>query len=123
MTEFDPTKPCTTREEQLARIICTDRKGSDGKLSIVALVMDNNGSENCWHYSQDGEFLNSISTDHRLDLVNIPETHEAWVNIYKNGAARPTRRDADNSANSNRVACIKVTYKDGEGLADGAQEG
>jgi hypothetical protein len=47
-----------------------------------------------------------------------PKEHSLWLNIYPD--ERPcghlTRESADEGAYSKRIACINITFKEGEGL-------
>jgi hypothetical protein len=48
-----------------------------------------------------------------------PEPIERWVNFYKYPNAshvHASRGDADKAADDRRIACIKVTFEEGEGL-------
>lgn len=50
-----------------------------------------------------------------------PEKKEGWVNIYPSGYGRmhPTKVQADQAVSNEpdgRIACIKITYEEGEGL-------
>jgi len=48
--------------------------------------------------------------------------HSLWLNIYPDdpghpvAAARGSRAEADHYAKENRIACINITFKEGEGL-------
>lgn len=63
----------------------------------------------------------------RLKLAMAPERKTAWVNIYRKentdaaqGFAWPSRERADcvdrECLNEKRIACIPITYTEGEGL-------
>lgn len=47
-----------------------------------------------------------------------PVTHERWVNIYPDDVVsiNPSKEQADHRADPYRIACIKITYTEGEGL-------
>lgn len=115
---FDPTKPCTTRNGRPARIVCTDRKLHGGP--IVALYIDESGGEQIASYTPDGNLW--CRNDRRYDLINIPEKIEGWVNFYDSGEGSfrgysyPSRADADRTAKDERIACIKISFTEGEGL-------
>lgn len=59
------------------------------------------------------------------DLINVPEKHEIWVNLYKSCQGKfylgdfthVTKRDADDHASANRIACIRIEFEEGEGLS------
>ncbi len=80
---FDPTKPVQTRDGRKARIIATDRNGSH--YPIIALVSSKNYKEELIvTYLANGSEDDCISQS-PLDLVNVPEERELWVNVYENG--------------------------------------
>lgn len=113
---LDLTKPVQTRDGRTARIICTDAKTSSG-FPIIALVADASGNEFLVSHTSDG-YYNSSKDKHNNNLINIPEKHEMWVNCYPGLTARDylTRKAADYAATPARIACVKVTWTDGEGL-------
>lgn len=115
--KFDPTKPVQTRDGRAARIICTDRSYRGFSGSIVALVTSEpEGVELPHIFQSNGEVWGCVPHD---DLINVPEEHTVWLNVYlRDGSnvSHPTRHEADTRAVRNRIACIEVTYKEGEGL-------
>jgi hypothetical protein len=68
----------------------------------------------------DGSVLHKAQ--HRDDLFDIPVKHTRWVNVYPSGVfysittSFPTKEAADSYAAKHRVACIEVTFEEGEGL-------
>ena len=115
---FDPTKPVRTRDGKPARIIATDLKSDH---PIVAAVKDKNGDEYHYGYTKNGHWIDD-SYEGAIDLVNIPEKHELWVNVYDscfggfNLKPHATREAADNNAREARIACLHLTFEEGEGL-------
>lgn len=62
----------------------------------------------------DGRF-----TNHSGHLINRPEKHVLWLNVYKDGCCSDvhnTRKDADKKASYNRIACVRIEFEEGEGL-------
>lgn len=117
--KFDPTKPVQRRDGMTARIICTDRNSREGysDFPIVALV---GKYENILCYMHDGKSKrDSIMPS---DLVNIHVRHERWLNIYKDGyefLPYHTKDEADfhaSRSSEDRIACIKISFEEGEGL-------
>lgn len=112
---FDPSKPVQTRDGKAARIIATDKKG---QFPIVALLTMPDGNEELFSVTRDGR---SSTTMHlsSFDLINIPEKHTVWLNCYLGhcGDFYPTREAADLGRSSNRIACVKVEFEEGEGLS------
>lgn len=84
---FDPTKPVQTRDGHKARILCTDR-ATDSGLSIVALVMSRNGTqETVVTLEADGRFHNFRQSNN--DLVNIPVVRKMYAYQYKPEGKHP----------------------------------
>lgn len=113
MKPFDITKPVQTVDGRPARIICTDRKGNDAP--IVALVRD--GKVECTHYycaPRIDRYLITVYGDEKANLVNVPEEVTGYVNIYPDGPPYSSRAEADSVAGSNRIACVKVTFREGQ---------
>jgi len=51
------------------------------------------------------------------DLFMDPVTHTRFLNLYDESAyTYMTREEADMKARDGRLACIKVTFTEGEGL-------
>jgi hypothetical protein len=55
--------------------------------------------------------------------VNVPKKHEVWINFYDDDGegdydsySYSSRAIADESADSNRIACVRVEFTEGEGL-------
>ncbi len=115
---FDPKKPVQTRKGDKARIVCTDVKSYGDEWPILALITHSNGCELLRQYTRLGRMGKVYDNDH--DLVNVPEEHEAWINLYGGEGDScywySTREVADQCAGTDRIACIKIKFKDGEGL-------
>ena len=52
-------------------------------------------------------------------LVAVSKDHTLWVNFDKDGCVSRylSKSDADSDANSDRIACVEVTFTEGEGLS------
>ena len=111
---FDPTKPVRTRDGRPARIVCTDARGT---FPVVALVADEDGDESPREYTLSGH-VHSGAAPNNLDLINAPERHVRWVNVYSAGGCtgHKTRHDADTWNDSGRIACVRLEFEEGEGL-------
>ena len=113
---FDPTKPVQTRDGRKARIV-SDRL-SGGAHKFIAIITHENGCENGYTYDEGGYYY-CLSNPCGLDLVNVPEKREMWVNVYEGCdilVRHDSRDSADSNATGNRIACVRVEYEDGEGL-------
>lgn len=45
-----------------------------------------------------------------------PVVHEVWTNIYNKHGGYKTKEEADRGAARGRIACVKLTFTEGEGL-------
>jgi hypothetical protein len=108
---FDPAKPVQTRDGRKARIICTDSKASP-HYPLLALVGKQDGSEIILSFTPGGAYQLG-TTGVADDLVNIPEETVLYVNVYPQGYVESTSIP-HNSTDANRVACVRVVYKEGQ---------
>jgi hypothetical protein len=63
--------------------------------------------------------LQYVSNPSPNDLFMAPVTHTKWLNIYpsvKYTYAYSTKELAAENAGPDRIACIQITYTEGEGL-------
>lgn len=119
MKKFDPTKPVQTRDGKPARIMTTDCKNDN--FPIAALI-DYGNSEIAEFYTIDG-FLREDHQELDIDLVNCPEKHVRWLNVYSDGGigVYSSREIADKYASAldkvvPRIACICIEFEEGDGL-------
>lgn len=111
--KIDITKPVKTRDGREVEIISD--KGRGGKPLHGYIV--NSEIIMCW--SIEGKYYLGVTSDN--DLIQEPEKKTLWVNVYRGGdglvrgfVAHRTKEDADGQAVSDRIACVKVTYIDGQ---------
>lgn len=111
---FDPTKPCRTRDGRKVRILCTDKKGD---YPIVAIVTEDADNEGMFGFRPDGRYG---GVNDGMNLVNDPplgpKVQTVWVNLYGNNGnpgAHRSRRNADESMEPGRVACVRVEVPEG----------
>ncbi len=77
-----PDWKVVTRDGHPARIICTDRKGSNQPiLALVQVRAD--PIEVALTFGTDGTY--DIGRESCYDLFFAPEKHERWINMYKWG--------------------------------------
>lgn len=106
----DLTKPVQTCDGQSVTILTTER--DDPSHPVVGMTE----AGVILTYTLKGKIY-SIGRDHELDLVNVPEKHTFWLNIYEDRqVSHPARSHADYFAGHGRIACVEVTYTEGEGL-------
>ena len=111
----DPNKKVVTRDGRNARIVCTDRKGTE--FSVVALCTMSSGSEDCYFYLPSGRMY--LSADSCLDLFFAPEKHTAWINIYKsedgvyaNSGLFESKEEALENSYSLKIATCKIEWEE-----------
>lgn len=117
---IDTTKEYTTRDGREVRIYATDGQGS---CPIHGAVREFDG----WAYASwtplGAHDIGSKEVS-RHDLIEKPKIIKGWINVYipgygENEAASTiwnTKEDADSAACEDRIACIQVEFKEGEGL-------
>lgn len=115
---FDPTKPVQTRDGRKARIICTDRKGTE--YPIIALVEDEDGEEGDYAFSATGSYWDS-GEEMVDDLINIPEREVLYANVYSDdesdtGISQCIWLRRNNAARypDRLLGVIKVTQENGK---------
>lgn len=119
---LDLTKPVQTRDGRKVEIKFVDETLES--YPIVGVVTESDGRRYSETWTIEGKGWLSAKDDHEGDLVQVPEPlKECWVNIYKGASqseetysCKPTRAKADKDAAVNRIACIKIQYREGEGL-------
>ena len=76
----NPNRKVVTRDGHPARIICTDRKGSNQP--ILALVqVSADPIEVALTFGTDGTY--DIGRESCYDLFFAPKKHEGWITLYK----------------------------------------
>jgi hypothetical protein len=107
---LDLTKSVQTREGRKVRILCTDRRNEK---TIVGLAESDGGSEVVLTWFPSGVY--GVSPGHLDDLVNAPETHVVYLNMYGTNAG-PTHATAVEAERAGhcRTACVRIEWKDGQ---------
>lgn len=123
---LDLSKPVRTREGRPARIVATDRKGT--QYPVVAFVIDLDGHEYITTHTKSGKIsAHTLGAAACGDLVNVPNRVQGslWLNVYRPEeklgiCAYATRELADEAQarSVHRVACIELKYdvEEGTGL-------
>jgi hypothetical protein len=119
----DPNTGYVTRDGRKVRILATDIRGA----RVILAAIDDGGYESIYTYFPGGRI--NITGDYPLDLMCTPERRTVWVNVFKTnrlgtwfGPPRPSRCEAEADfmtscyVPNSRIACVEVTYTEGEGL-------
>ena len=116
----NPSRKVVTRDGRRVWIICTDRR--DLNFPIIALIERELGEgegEVIYTRTKDGIYCNTCPTTY--DLFFAPETHEGWINVYRNndshtyaGAVYDSKEDAEKRKESgeNYVTTIKIEWEE-----------
>ena len=113
----NPSRKVVTRDGREARIICTDMKSTT--YPVVALIENGSGYEQLITFSKNGEY--AVNESSRSDLFFAPETHEGWINVYRNndghtyaGAVYDSKEDAEKrkTIDENYVTTIKIEWEE-----------
>lgn len=112
--KLDFNRPITTRDGRNVRILCTDL---NGQYPIAAHVEESIGHWVLKAYPLDGQ-RPGVNPGNALDLVNVPEKREVWVNIYDHpsdtGYGYVSKELADRAAGDSRIGRIRVPYTVGQ---------
>jgi len=119
MTKFDPKEPVQFRHApEQVRVVATDLK--DDRPIVIAVTIA--GKETVGYRHADGRVISG--RDSPYDLVKVPKKYEVWINFYDDDGdprgydsySYSSRAIADGSADTTRIACIRVEFTEGEGL-------
>ncbi len=112
--DFD--KPVQTRDGREVRIYTTE--GKTKNYPVIGELR----SDGCWHirtWTSGGRAAVGLK-DEGGDLINVPEKHTVWINFYRGAASmsfhHADKASADEAVTEGRIACIEVTFTEGEGL-------
>lgn len=112
---IDANKPSKTRCGYPVRIYATD---GGGTYSVHgAYFRDGTWYGRCWNAV--GQWVDGCR-ENDLDLIEVKPVKTMWLNVHTDHVSVfASRADADNRATlveAVRVACVEVTYTEGQGL-------
>ena len=125
MKQFDlkeylanPSRKLVTGDGRKVKILCTNRKST---YPIVALVENHDSdNESVYSYRENGLY-SRFSQSEENNLFFAPETHEGWINVYRNndshtyaGAVYDSKEDAEKrkTIDENYVTTIKIEWEE-----------
>ena len=79
----NPSQKVVTRDGREVRIICTDYKGSQPIIGLVATKEENEEKEIAYCFTEKGNQYSPFERKTELDLFFATVKKEGWVNIYK----------------------------------------
>lgn len=112
-----PDWKVVTRDGHPARIICTDRKGSNQPiLALVQVRAD--PIEVVLTFGTDGTY--DIGRESCYDLCFAPEKHEGWINVYRTmvyseaycGKIYDSYEEAKSHTNYATIATTKIEWEE-----------
>jgi len=118
-------KQYQTRDGDHVDLIAVDVPAVTLTGDTVVGVATIEGEPVLWSWQSNGSWLTEDGCDNPSDLIEVPQAVTRWVNVYRVGSVRfsESRYDADfyaaklyASSGYARIACIQVTYTEGEGL-------
>ena len=92
------------------RILCIDRLGNE---PIVFIRHHNRKKGGC---VVSASASGVVRMQPVYSLVPAPRRHTRWVNLYPDVGTQLTKADADLASAGRRIACVEVTFTEGEGL-------
>ncbi|CAH1657715.1 hypothetical protein CHELA1G11_13012 [Hyphomicrobiales bacterium] len=117
---IDWNKPVQTKDGRKVRLLCTD--GPDCQYPVIGII---EGDIYPSYWMTDGNYMSTRAEDRRI-LINAPEKHELWVNVWKGPegtillfnflSKKDADADADVTGRSTLVARIHREFEEGEGL-------
>ena len=112
--EFDWTKEFQeTMDGKKVRILCRDAKGDFPVIGIIIVDLD---TDRVMRWTEDGHaYKNGLHS--QADLRPLPpKKHVRWMAEYSDGdvVAYRSKEDADRATSSERIACIRVEFTEGQ---------
>jgi len=113
----DLSLPVQTRSEREVKIYTTE--GGDPEQPVIGERLNLDGVWVLFKRAANGRV--SSNREDRCDLVNVPQQHTVWVNVFRlpDGTLsvfhHNSRAEADRPS-GNRIACFEHTFTEGEGL-------
>lgn len=112
--EFDWTQEFQeTMNGRKVRILCRDARG---QFPIVGIIIVDLDTDRVMRWTEDGHaYKNGLHSP--VDLRPLPTKKQVrWENCYPEGEfyTYSSREEADRHAASDRIACIRVEYAEGQ---------
>jgi hypothetical protein len=109
-------KKYQTREGKDVRLYAVDGAGPQA----VHGAIKNDGAWEVETWDSGGRYVAGDPLPRGCDLIEVPKEHTGWLNFYADGfhsdVLHASRKSADTDAGPGRIACIQVTFCEGEGL-------
>ena len=117
MSSIDWDKPYTTRDGR--EVLIYTMSSRIGTYPIRGEVKSHAGDWNESSWTSVGMWSHERHAPED-DLVNVPQKHTVWVNVYRESVnedhCHNSKDEADANSTGDRVACFLHTFTEGEGL-------
>lgn len=114
--KLEAGKKYRTRGGDEVEVLRTDLKGTMPVVGVVTFASDGRQAGETWY--SNGESYLSVNGTGSLDLISeIKPKRVVWLNVYSDddgGFYYDSRAEADASADSARIACIRVEFEKGQ---------
>ena len=108
----NPSRKVVTRDRRDVRIICTDFDNPN-----YPGICEIKGSKWPYSFTTNGELIKGKKLSG--DLFFAPETHEGWINLYKDADGTyitsqvyETKRRAEASSSRTCIATVKIEWEE-----------
>lgn len=112
---LDLTKPVQTRGGRKVRILATDAGRNQ---PVIGLLAGDKYTESLESWGLDGRYRSDAKEESSMDLVNVPEVHVRYLNLYGGTlhiSMHRSRVEADQYARlRDRKGCYRVELVDGQ---------
>ena len=110
--------PVCTRDGREARIVCTDYKSIGMDRPILALIEQENDTEEVVAFKNNGSFGALDISDYDLMMASVK--HEGWVNVYQGEYGHFLGREIwesedialKHSHEGTRIATVKIEWEE-----------
>ena len=114
MAKIEMGKQYQTRDGNHVDLIAVDVPAVTLTGDTVVGVATIEGEPVLWSWQSNGSWLTEDGCDELYDLIEVPQAVTRWVNVYIGHETQYEARRVRGLAAG--VACIEVTYTEGEGL-------
>lgn len=107
-------KEYQTRDGRPVRLLAVTDEPVNSNGDTVVGVVDNDVET----WQSDGVYYRKWGS-HASDLIKVKPERMVWVNIYDGndvGVPQTSKQRADEAAGCGRIACIPITFREGDGL-------
>ena len=119
----DWDKPIQTKDGRPARLLGMRNHPKFPRV-IAVPAYGGDGFERVDTCTEDGRICGVIGP-HFSDIVNAPQRHVRWVNMYADVSSitglYTSREAADKGAFGQRIACLRIEFEEGQGLRENAK--